>query len=349
MNHWKRSFVITLAILFFIIPIMTFSQASRDRPMIVGSSTVYPLAEKVGRQFSENSGMPAPELKSTGTGGGMKLFCEGTGPQTPDIVNASRPIKSSEVELCAQNGVNEIIDVTVGYDAIVVVRAAGATQPLNLTRKELFLAFAKDVPDPQGGTQLVPNPYQNWTDINPDLPSHEIKGWGPDKTHGTHDLIMSNIMSAGCQQLEVMQTLEQANPADYRTACQSFRQDGAYTEHQEYQKILEAVKSDPEAVGIVGYLFLVNDPGLQASEIDGVMPNAGSIAHKIYPLTRPLRFYLKKAHIDVVPGLREFVAEFTSERAWGASRGYLVELGMIPMPRKERRQAKVNFEELKPL
>lgn len=347
MNYRKQCFAIVLAL--SILPTALFSQTNRDRPVIVGSSTVYPLAQKVGQQFSENTGMPAPEIKSTGTGGGMKLFCEGIGPQTPDIVNASRPIKSSEVELCAKNGVNEIIDVTVGYDAIVVVRAATASKQLNLTLKELFLALAKDVPDPQGGTKLVPNPYQNWKDINPELLDQKIKAWGPNSTHGTHDLILNNLMSVGCQQLEVMQTLEKANPADFKTVCQTFRQDGAYTEHEEYEKILEAVKSDSEAIGIVGYLFLVNDPGLQASDIEGVLPSFGSIAYNIYPLTRPLRFYLKKAHIDVIPGLREFVAEFTSEQAWGASQGYLVELGMVPMPRSKRELAKANFEELKPL
>jgi phosphate transport system substrate-binding protein len=303
----------------------------------------------VGQQFSEKTGMPPPEIKSTGTSGGMKLFCAGVGPQTPDIVNASRPIKSAEVELCAQNGVDEIIDITVGYDAIVVVRKATTAQSLPLTVKELFLAFAKDVPDPQGGTQLVPNPYRNWKEINPDLPDRKIKGWGPDERHGTHDLILSNIMLAGCRQLELIKAMEKANPEAFKAACQTFRQDGGYTEQGEYEKILEAVKSDPDAVGIVGYLFLVNDPSLQGSEIDGILPGYGSIAFNKYPLTRPLRFYLKKAHVEVIPGLREFIAEFTSEQAWGTTQGYLVELGMVPMPKHERKAMKVNVEELRTL
>ncbi len=346
MTRWKLNVAIMLAL--GTLASSAFTQTNRDRLLIVGSSTVYPFAEKVGQQFSENTGMKAPEIRSTGTGDGMKLFCAGAGQETPDIVNASRPIKPAEVELCAKNGVNEIIEVTVGYDAIVVV-SLGNAQPLNLTRKELFLALAKNVPDPKDETQLIPNPYQNWKDINPDLPNQKIKVWGPDQAHGTYDLILSNIMLAGCRQLNSIKAMEQANPEKFTAVCQTFRQDGAYTEDGKFEKILAAVKSDPNTVGILSFSYLVQDTTLRGAEIDSMLPAYGSIAHGVYPLTRPLRFYLKKAHIDVVSGLREFVSEFTSEPAWGTTQGYLVKLGMVPMPLSERRQVKSDVEKLKPL
>ncbi|MCP5426581.1 MAG: substrate-binding domain-containing protein [Gammaproteobacteria bacterium] len=346
MTPWNFGFIVILLLVLH--PSAGYAQSPSDRLLIVGSSTVYPLAEEVSKQYSAKTGRTLPDLESTGTGGGLKLFCAGVGVDTPSIVNASRRIKSSEVETCANNQVNDIVEVTVGYDAIVAI-SASTVEPLHLTRKELFLALAKEVPNPQGDSQLAPNPYKTWNEINPALPARKINVWGPDESHGTYELIVSNIMQAGCEELAPIKALKSTNPEAFKTACETFRDDGVFTEDHDYAKILAAVKNDPGTVGIVGYLFLSQDRGLQGADIDGITPTFGSIAYNKYPLTRPLRFYLKKAHVDRVPGLREYVEEFTSEAAWGTNRGYLVKFGMIPMPLSERRKSKANVEELTPL
>lgn len=249
--------------------------------------------------------------------------------------------------MCAQNGVKEIIEIKIGYDAVVLARLAKADS-LPLTRKEIFMALTKNAPDPQGSARLIPNPYKVWKDINPALPGTKISVWVPDEAHGTHDLVISHIMVAGCKQFAWLQALESTDPQTYKVACETFREDGAYKVFSELDQAIQAVKSDSSALGIVGYILLRQNPDLQASSVDGAEPLSASISHGVYPLTRPLFFYLKKAHVGVIPGLKEFVAEFTSDKAWGST-GYLFDIGLIPMPLKERQQAKTNADELRPL
>lgn len=326
---------------------VAYSQPSRDRILIVGSSTVYPLAITVAEHFSKATGFKSPEIQSTGTGGGLKLFCAGAGAETPDIANASRRMEPTEVQTCEKNGVKEIVEIKFGYDAIVVA-GFGAKRFPNLTRKELFLALAKQVPDPDGA-RLVPNPYKTWKEINPTFPDSKIQVWGPEATHGTYDLILSHIMTAGCRQFDFIDTLGKSDPAAFKAACQTFRGDGAYTEVKEYDAGILALKNNPELLGILGYTLVIQNPTLLTVSIDGVEPTFGSIAHRTYPLTRPLFFYVKKAHLDTIPGLKEYLAEFTSEAALGASNGYLFNKGMIPMPLGERKQTQGDAQQLKPL
>ena len=312
------------------------AQQARDYISIVGSSTVYPFSTVVAEQFGKTSSFKTPKIESTGSGGGLKLFCAGVGVQHPDITNASRRIKSSEVENCAKNGVNDIIEVKVGYDGIAVANSKKAQQ-LELTRKDIFLALAKDVPDPQGGEKLVPNPYKTWKDVNPALPAQEIEVLGPPPTSGTRDAFVELAMEGGCKKFDWISAMKKSDKRMYKATCHTVREDGAYVEAGENDNlIVQKLEANPNALGIFGFSFLdQNEDKVQGSKIDGVAPNFEAIADGSYPVSRPLFFYVKKAHIGVIPGIEEFVAEFTSEKAWG-DEGYLAEKGMIPMPREER-------------
>jgi len=309
---------------------------ARDYISIVGSSTVYPFATVVAEQFGKTSSFKTPKIESTGSGGGLKLFCAGVGVQHPDITNASRRIKQSEIDKCASNGVADVIEVKVGYDGIAVANSKKAQQ-LELTRKDIFLALAKDVPDPKGGEKLVPNPYKTWKDVNPALPAQEIEVLGPPPTSGTRDAFVELAMEGGCKKFDWIKAMKKSDKNMYKAICHTVREDGAYVEAGENDNlIVQKLEANPNALGIFGFSFLdQNEDKVQGSKIDGVSPTFEAIADGSYPVSRPLFFYAKKAHIGVIPGIEEFVAEFTSEKAWG-DEGYLAEKGMIPMPREER-------------
>ena len=310
-----------------------YAQSARDYVSIVGSSTVYPFATVVAEQFGKTSDFKTPKIESTGSGGGLKLFCAGIGVEHPDITNSSRRIKQSEVDLCAQNGVNEIIEVKVGYDGIVIANAK-ATQPYELSLKDVYLALAKDVPDPQGAEKLVPNPYQNWSDINSELPKAKIEVLGPPPTSGTRDAFVELAMEGGCKQFDFVKSMAKK---ERKIACHTLREDGSFIEAGENDNlIVQKLEANPNALGIFGFSFLdQNTDKVQGALIDGVEPTFDDIADGLYPISRPLYFYAKKAHIGVIPGIEDFLIEFTSDKAWGAE-GYLSEKGLIPMPEEER-------------
>jgi phosphate transport system substrate-binding protein len=333
-----RKLVTLTAVVFFVAALFLPAQAAsgRDYISIVGSSTVYPFATVVAEQFGKSTSFKTPKIESTGSGGGLKLFCAGVGVEHPDITNASRRIKQSEFEQCAQNGVKEIIEVKIGYDGIVMANSKKAA-PMKLTRKDIFLALAKDVPDPAGGEKLVSNPYKTWKDVNPALPDKAIEVLGPPPTSGTRDAFVELCMEEGANEFGWVKALGKSDKNQYKAIAHTLREDGAYVEAGENDNlIVQKLEANPNAFGIFGFSFLdQNMDKIQGSYVDGVQPTFDAIADGQYPVSRPLFFYVKKAHAGVIPGIKEYLAEFTSDKAWGAE-GYLSEKGLIPMPEAER-------------
>ena len=319
----------------------------RDSISIVGSSTVYPFATVVAEKFGKAGSFKSPKIESTGTGGGFKLFCGGVGVQHPDISNASRAIKPSEFETCQKNGVTDIVEVKIGYDGIVVANSKKAPA-LKLTSKDIFLALAKEVPDPKGGANLVPNPYKTWKDVNASLPDQKIEVLGPPPTSGTRDAFMELAMEPGALKFESLKQLSKDDVKKFQKVFSSIREDGAYIEAGENDNlIVQKLVTNPNALGIFGFSFLdQNSDKIQGSFIEGNPPTFENIASGKYPLSRPLFFYVKKAHVGVIPGIKEYLVEFTSDKAWGKD-GYLSEKGLIPMPDAERKLVVENVKAMK--
>jgi phosphate transport system substrate-binding protein len=322
------------------------AQAVRDYISIVGSSTVYPFATVVAEQFGRNTKFKTPKVESTGTGGGLKLFCAGVGVQDPDIANASRRITASEVAACKGKGVDQIVEVKIGFDGIVLANSK-TSKPLSLSLKTLYLALAKNVPDPSGAKKLVPNPYRTWADIDKSLPASDIEVLGPPPTSGTRDAFAELAMEGGCKTVDFVAALAHD---DFLAACHTLREDGRYIEAGENDNlIVQKLEANPNAAGIFGYSFLEqNADKVQGAKIDGVAPEFEKIAAGSYPVSRPLYFYVKKAHIDVIPGIREYLKEFTSDSACGEF-GYLADKGLIPLPDKDRRQTAALAQALTPM
>jgi phosphate transport system substrate-binding protein len=323
--------------------------ASRDYISIVGSSTVYPFTTVVAESFGKSSAFKTPKIESTGTGGGMKLFCGGVGVEHADITNASRRIKQSEIDTCAKNGVTDIIEVKVGYDGIVLANAKSAPE-MGMTRKEVYLALAKEVPDPAGGEKLVANPYKTWKEINGTLPATKIEVLGPPPTSGTRDAFVELVMEEGCKAVEWIKALEKSDKDAFKSACHTVREDGAFIEAGENDNlIVQKLGTSPTALGIFGFSFLEeNTDKVKGAKVEGVAPTFEAIADGTYSVSRPLYVYVKKAHIGSVPGIAEFMAEFTSEKAWG-DEGYLADKGLIPMPKEERAKFAKDVAEQNPL
>jgi phosphate transport system substrate-binding protein len=324
----------------------------RDYITIVGSSTVYPFSTTVAEQFGKLGKFKTPKVESTGTGGGIKLFCGGIGVSYPDIANASRPIKKSEIETCQKAGVKDIVEVEIGFDGIVLAQSKKAKDKLELTRKDLYLALAKRVPDPANpkGDALVENPYKTWDQINPKLPKVKIEVLGPPPTSGTRDAFAELALENGCEHFDWIKAKKETDDAWFKNTCMTVREDGAYIEAGENDNlIVQKLEANPTAVGVFGYSFLEqNGDRLQAAPIDGVQPTYEAIADHKYPISRPLFFYVKKAHVGVIPGLEAFIAEFTSDKALG-DEGYLADKGLIPLPDAERKKVAADAKKMTPL
>ena len=322
---------------------------ARDYVSIVGSSTVYPFATVVAEQFGKSTRFKTPTIESTGSGGGLKLFCSGVGVGHPDITNSSRRIKQSEVDRCNENGVTDIIEVKVGYDGIVLANSK-KTEAMEVSRRDIFLALAREVPNPAGGEELVENPFQTWKDVNDALPDRKIVVLGPPPTSGTRDAFAELALEGGCKTFDFIKAMKKKDKKAYKAVCHSIREDGAYVEAGENDNlIVQKLEADPDAFGVFGFSFLdQNLDKLQGSLIDGVAPEFEDIASGAYPVSRPLYFYVKKAHIGQIPGIEGYLAEFTSDRAWGED-GYLTDKGLIPMPDEERMQFAANVKNLTPL
>ena len=325
-----------------------FAQANRDYIYIVGSSTVYPFSTVVAERFGRGSKFKTPKVESTGSGGGFKLFCEGVGVDYPDVTNASRAIKRSEVEACHANGVAGIVEVKFGYDGIVIANALDSVS-MNLSRRMIYLALAKDIPGNVDG-ELVPNPYVMWSDIDASLPAQKIEVLGPPPTSGTRDAFVELAMESGCKSIPWIKALKSQDQNRYKAICHTIREDGAYVEAGENDNlIVQKLQANPTAFGIFGFSFLdQNVEKVKGAAIDGVVPTFEAIADASYPVSRPLFFYVKKAHVDVIPGLKGFLREFTSNKAWG-DEGYLTDRGLIPMSVEERENIAAAVRTLTPI
>jgi phosphate transport system substrate-binding protein len=317
--------------------------AARDQIRIVGSSTVYPFATVVAEEFGRSSDFKTPIIESTGTGGGFKLFCAGVGIQHPDISDASRRIKPSEMELCAKNGVTDITEVKIGYDGIVIANSKKAPR-ISLTLRQIYQALAKEVPTASG--KLAPNPNRTWKDVDSSLPDVEIEVLGPPPTSGTRDAFDELALEGGCKTFPEIAALKKSDPDRFKQVCLSIREDGAYIEAGENDNlIVQKLAANPDAFGVFGFSFLdQNQDVIQGSLIDGVEPTFENIAAGTYPVSRPLYFYVKNAHVGKIPGISEYVAEFTSEKAFG-DYGYLSEKGLIPAPKAERTRSREAAQE----
>ena len=323
--------------------------SARDHIEIVGSSTVYPFTTVVAEQFGKSTNFRTPTVESTGTGGGLQLFCGGIGVGTPDMTNASRAIKQSEIDLCASNGVNEIIEVKVGYDGIVMANSVNAPQ-YDLTPRDIFLALAKLVPNPNGSEELINNPYTLWSEVNSSLPAVRIEVLGPPPSSGTRDAFAELAMEAGCKSFDWIAAIKSEDKNRFKAICHGVREDGAYIEAGENDNlIVQKLSANPNSLGVFGYSFLESNADVvQGATINGVAPEFEAIAEGGYPISRALYFYVKKAHVGVIPGMAEFLAEFTSEDAWGDD-GYLTDRGLIPMPEDERELVGARVRNLEPI
>ncbi len=309
---------------------LTALSAGRDYISVVGSSTVYPFATVVAEKFGKSTDFKTPKIESTGTGGGMKLFCKSIDINTADMTNASRRMKSSEFKMCQENGVKGIVEVLIGYDGIVVANDI-KSHTFALTRKDLFLALAKEVPSEKDG-ELIVNPNKTWHDVRAELPNVKIEVLGPPPTSGTRDAFVELAMEGGCKQFPWIKSTKKKDKTKYKSICHTIREDGAYIEAGENDNlIIQKLQKNPDALGIFGFSFLDQNSDLvKGAAIDGSAPEFESIADGSYPVSRPLYFYVKKAHVGKIPGMSEFLEEFTSHKAMGEE-GYLIDKGLIPL------------------
>jgi phosphate transport system substrate-binding protein len=325
--------------------------AGRDTITAVGSSTVYPFSTVAAEQFGKkNRDYRTPKIESTGTGGGMKLFCVGNGINTPDMANASRRMKKSEFDMCQANGVTSITELLVGFDGIVMANTIDAPQ-VKLTRKEIFLALAKEVPSLDGSGELIPNPYIYWSDINPALSKDKIVVLGPPPTSGTRDAFVELVMEGGCKQFPSIAAIKKTNKNRFKAICHSIREnDQAYVTLGENDNlIVQKLVANPKALGIFGYSFLEqNEDKLHGAYIDGKEPTYDSIAKGDYAVSRPLYVYIKNSHVNRIPGFMAFLREYTSDSAMGEE-GYLTDKGLIPLGDEKRRAVRESVLSLKPL
>lgn len=338
--HSKTITVLTA----FLLSVVAHPALARDQIRIVGSSTVYPFVTAAAEQFGQAGGFKTPIVESTGTGGGLKLFCEGVGDATPDIANASRPITDSEKELCAKNGVKDIAEIQIGYDGIVVANKKSAQQ-FTLSKKQLFTALARELPGKDGA--LAKNAYQTWKDVDASLPAQPIEVYGPPPTSGTRDAFVELVMEKGCAEFA---EFAKAYPdeKERKKRCHLLREDGRYIDSGEDDNVIvQKLASNDKALGILGYSFYEeNASKIQANAIDGVTPDFATIESGKYGVSRSLYVYVKKQHIGQVPGIAEFAKELTGESALGTD-GYMVAKGLLPLKENDRKASRATAAKLK--
>jgi phosphate transport system substrate-binding protein len=318
---------------------------ARDNLSVVGSSTVYPFATVVAETFANETKYPGPIIESTGSGGGLKLFCAGVGLDTPDITNASRQIKDSEIEMCKSNGLQEPVEFMIGYDGIVLGSSVEAAE-MDLTLRDIFLALAAEVPNQDG--ELVPNPHKTWKDVNSSLPDKPIVVLGPPPTSGTRDAFAELALEGGCTTFDSIAALEDANESRFKEVCHTVRSDGAFIEAGENDAlIISKLTEDTTRLGVFGFSFLDQNRNLiKGASVGGQAPTFDNIASGAYPISRSLFFYAKKEHVGHVPGMLEYLEEFTSAEAIGKY-GYLIDKGLIPVGSQQLRDLQAKVESLK--
>ena len=300
--------------------------AARDQISIVGSSTVFPYTQAVAEEFSASTGAPAPVVESTGTGGGMKIFCQGIGEQHPDLTGASRAMKPAEWDLCQQNGVESITEALIGFDGLSLAISRENDLDWNLTEEQIYRALAAQVPV---DGKMVANPYRKWSDIDPSLPDIDILAYGPPPTSGTRDAFVELAIVDGCMEFDMIADKGKDWAEDN---CARLRTDGPFVEAGENDNlIVQRLEADRNAIGIFGYSFLFeNSDRLKPVSVNGVEPNFDTIGDGSYDIARPLFFYVKNAHRGVIPNFEDFIAEYVSEDAL-ESGGYLSERGLVPL------------------
>jgi phosphate transport system substrate-binding protein len=319
---------------------MTGTAEARDQIRIVGSSTVYPFTTTVAEQFGKTSGMKTPVVESTGTGGGMKLFCAGVGVGHPDATNASRAMKKSEFEDCQKNGVKDIVELKIGFDGLTLAQSK-AGPAMKLTLGQLFQALAKEVPGPDG--KMIANPNKNWSDIDKSLPNIKIEVLGPPPTSGTRDSLHELFMEVGAEQVPALKALKASDRKAFDKAWKTLRDDGAYVEAGENDNVIvQKLEANKNAFGVFGFSFLEeNSAKLKGVALDGAEPNYDNIAGGKYKGSRPLFVYIKKQHVGVVPGVDKFAAEYVSSKALGED-GYLAKKGLVTLPKKDLEDVRKN-------
>ena len=322
---------------------------ARDQIRIVGSSTVFPFSTAVAEEFGAATPFPTPVVESTGSGGGIKLFCSGVGIRHPDITNASRRIKKSEVKKCAENGITDITEIKIGFDGIVIANSV-KTPKAAFTLRHIFLALAKQVPADETGTKLQPNPYKKWSDIDPSLSEVKIKVLGPPPTSGTRDAFAELALEGGCKTFPDIKAMKKKDEAAYKAVCHSIREDGVYVEAGENDNlIVQKLEAGAGAFGVFGFSFLdQNQDKVQGSLVNDVAPEFQNISDGNYPVARSLYFYVKNAHVGAIPGIKAYVAEFTNDKAWGED-GYLADKGLIPLSKAEKNQQMEAVAKMAPL
>lgn len=316
---------------------------AREQIRIVGSATVYPFVTAAAEQFGLGEKFPTPIVESTGTGGGFKLFCDGVGDNKPDMNNASRRISGSEVKQCEKNGITDVLEVPLGYDGIVLVAKRGTT-PINVTKKQILTALARELPNGKG--EWVKNPNQTWRDVDASLPPIAISIYGPPPTSGTRDAFAELVMEAGCKAYPEF-AVRYPDSKERNKKCHLMREDEKYIEYGDDGNVLvQKVTANDRALGILGFSFYEeNKEQVQASVIEGVAPDAASITNGRYSMSRGLYIYVKRQHIGVIPGIAAFLRELTSENAVGEE-GYITVKGLLPLPENERRQVNANIKAL---
>jgi phosphate transport system substrate-binding protein len=331
MNRFLNKAIFALALLL----VGTGMAHARDQVKITGSSTVFPFSSYVAEELGATTKFPAPVVESTGSGGGQKLFGAGIGANTPDIANSSRRMKDSEFEAAEKNGVTDITEALIGYDGIAIAQNK-ANPHFDITLQELTMAVAADVPV---DGKIVPNPYKMWNEINPNLPARKIVFYGPPSSSGTRDAFEEMVVEAVCSKIE-----------GYEKGYKKIRQDSAYVPAGENDNlIVQKLANDKDAFGIFGFSFLSENPdSLQGTAINGVDPTPEAIAEGKYPISRSLFFYIKNAHYDVIPGLKEYVEMFMSEKMIGTN-GLLKSIGLVPLPDAMRAEARQNVLDKKKL
>lgn len=321
--------------------------AEQTEIRIVGSSTVYPFSTKVAQEYKNKTGQNVV-VESTGSGGGHKLFCDGADMSTPDITNSSRRQKSSELAKCTANGVADVVEVKIGYDGIVISSSREAG-PMPLTLRQIYLAFAKEVPTSDTDCTMLANPYTVWSDIDASLPSMKIEAFGPPPTSGTRDAFVEVGMEGGAEQVTCMAELKDSDGKKFTTLAHTLREDGYWIDAGENDNaIVQTLVNTPTAIGVFGYSFLdQNGDKIQGIPVDGAEPTFENISSGAYPISRSLFFYIKKSHVAQKPGIKDFALEFTDEGTWGPG-GYLEEIGLVPLPDAERAKYRSDVENMTP-
>ena len=325
----------------------TPAAVSKSEIRIVGSSTVYPFSTKVAQEFKNKTGQNVV-VEATGSGGGHKLFCDSTGADTADITNSSRRQKQTELNKCIANGVTDVVEVKVGYDGIVIANArTGVDMPLTL--KQVYMAFAKDVPTSDSDCTMKPNPYTSWVQLDKSLPDAKIEAYGPPPTSGTRDAFVEVAMEGGAKQVSCMARLRKQDKKTFQNLSHTIREDGVWIDSGENDNaIVQTLVNTPTAIGIFGYSFLdQNGDKVKGAAVDGAEPTFENIASGAYPISRSLFFYIKAANVADKPGIQSFALEFTDESAWGPG-GYLEEIGLVPLQDAERAKYRAAVENLTP-